>query len=130
MEVYEKTRGLVTRGDVNPEALTPKQTLLRLQKIMGEYCAGQGSGYITNGPTLKRGLELLEMLKEDLPHMAARDHHELLRVWEVWDRVYLCRGAHASRAVPRGDAVARVLLSGRLSEAGRGQLEMFHDVAI
>jgi adenylylsulfate reductase subunit A len=93
MEVYEKTRSLVTRGDVNPEALTPKQTLLRLQKIMDEYCAGQGSGYITNGPTLKRGLELLEMLKEDLPHMAARDHHELLRVWEVWDRVY-CAEAH------------------------------------
>jgi adenylylsulfate reductase subunit A len=93
LEVYERTRGLVTRGQVNPEAIGPKQALLRLQKIMDEYCAGQGAGYITNAPTLKRGLELLHVLREDLSHLAAADLHELLRAWEVWDRYY-CAEAH------------------------------------
>src|SRR5262249_57488268 len=94
LEVWEESRPGVTRGAVNPTALSPKQSLLRLQKIMDEYVAGQGSGYITNGPTLMRGLELLKMLKEDLPRMAASDRHDLLRAWEVWDRYY-CAQAHA-----------------------------------
>src|SRR5436309_3315197 len=87
-QVWDESRPLVTRGEVNPSALSPKQSLLRLQKIMDEYVAGQGSGYITNGPTLKRGLELLHMLQEDLLRMAARDRHEPLRAWEVWDGYY------------------------------------------
>ena len=94
LEVWEESRTGVTRGEVNPTALSPKQSLLRLQKIMDEYVAGQGSGYIPNGPTLERGLELLKMLREDLPRMAARDRHDLLRAWEVWDRFY-CAEAHA-----------------------------------
>jgi adenylylsulfate reductase subunit A len=93
LEVYEKTRPLTTRGQVNPDAFGPKQALLRLQKIMDEYCAGQGAGYITNAPTLKRGLELLHMLRDDLSRLAASDLHELLRAWEVWDRYY-CAEAH------------------------------------
>jgi adenylylsulfate reductase subunit A len=100
LEVYEKTRALVTRGEVNPEAINPKQALLRLQKIMDEYCAGQGAGYITNAPTLKRGLELLHVLREDLSHMAAADLHDLLRAWEVWDRYY-CAEAHVRHVLFR-----------------------------
>jgi adenylylsulfate reductase subunit A len=93
LRVYEESRKVVTRGEVNPSALSPKQSLLRLQKIMDEYVAGQGSGYITNGPTLTRGLALLNLLREDLPRMAAKDLHDLLRAWEVWDRYY-CAEAH------------------------------------
>jgi adenylylsulfate reductase subunit A len=93
LRVYEESRKVVTRGEVNPSALSPKQSLLRLQKIMDEYVAGQGSGYITNGPTLQRGLELLRLFREDLPRMAAKDLHDLLRAWEVWDRYY-CAEAH------------------------------------
>src|SRR5439155_1631485 len=83
-----------------PEDIAPKQSLLRLQKIKDEYVAGQDSGYLTNGPTLRRGLELLHMLREDLPRMAARDRHELLRAWEVWDRYY-CAEAHARHVLFR-----------------------------
>jgi adenylylsulfate reductase subunit A len=93
LTVHEGSRGLVSRGEVNPQTITPRQALLRLQKIMDEYVAGQGSGYITNAPTLHRGLELLGMLHEDLPRVGAKDLHELLRVWEVWDRYY-CAEAH------------------------------------
>ncbi|GIS88178.1 MAG: hypothetical protein CM1200mP18_08880 [Gammaproteobacteria bacterium] len=33
---------------------------------MDEYCGGISANYITNEPMLTRGLELLDMLKEDL----------------------------------------------------------------
>lgn len=75
LEVYEKAQPLVTRGEVNPQMINPKQALLQLQKIMDEYVAGQGSGYLTNGPTLERGLELLAVLKEYLPSVGAKARH-------------------------------------------------------
>jgi adenylylsulfate reductase subunit A len=92
-EVFEKASGSSTKPDINPNYVFPKQALLRLQKIMDEYAAGQGAYYITNEPTLLRGLELMELFKQDLEKMAARDLHELLRCWEVWDRVW-CGEAH------------------------------------
>ncbi|HEV2281112.1 MAG TPA: adenylyl-sulfate reductase subunit alpha [bacterium] len=94
LAVYEKEKGTVTHPEIgNPNYVFPKQALLRLQKIMDEYCAGQGAYYMTNEPTLTRGLELLGYFKEDLQRMAARDLHDLLRCWEVWDRVW-CAEAH------------------------------------
>ncbi|MBI4493085.1 MAG: adenylyl-sulfate reductase subunit alpha [Chloroflexi bacterium] len=91
--VFEESSGRTTRPEINPEYILPKQALLRLQKIMDEYAAGKSAYYITNEPTLLRGLELLGMFKEDLQKMAARDHHDLLRCWEVWDRTW-CAEAH------------------------------------
>ena len=52
-----------------------------------EYVGGIGSGYTTNEPLLTRGLELLEMLKEDLDHLGAEDLHQLQRAWELQHRV-------------------------------------------
>src|SRR5262249_57417764 len=69
--------------------LTPKQGLVRLQKIMDEYAAGTSAWYTTNAPTLQRGIELIEMLRADLQHLAARNLHELLRCWELWHRVWV-----------------------------------------
>ena len=92
-EAFENAAGTSTKPDINPNYIFPKQALLRLQKIMDEYAAGQGSYYITNEPTLTRGLELLDLFKQDLQKMAARDLHDLLRCWEVWDRVW-CAEAH------------------------------------
>ena len=37
---------------------------------------------MTNGVLLKRGLELLAMLKEDMSHMGAEDLHQLQCTWE------------------------------------------------
>ena len=92
-EVFEKGQKSSTKPDVNPNYVFPKQALLRLQKIMDEYCAGQGAYYLTNGPTLNRGLELLGLMKEDMQKLAARDLHDLLRCWEVWDRIW-CAETH------------------------------------
>jgi succinate dehydrogenase/fumarate reductase flavoprotein subunit len=78
--VYEEGTRLVTRGEVNPSMISPKQALLRLQKIMDEYVGGIGTHYMTNGVLLQRGLELLAMLKEDMNHMGAEDLHQLRQV--------------------------------------------------
>lgn len=94
LEVFESAQGSATRGEVNPGYINPKQALMRMQKIMDEYCAGYGAGYITTGPMLKRGIELLHLLREDFQHLGARNLHELLRVWELRHRYY-CAEAHA-----------------------------------
>jgi len=91
--VFEQASAASTQPDVNPLYVLPKQALLRLQKIMDEYAAGQGAFFITNEPTLVRGLELLGLLRDDLEKLAARDLHDLLRCWEVWDRVW-CAETH------------------------------------
>jgi len=89
LETFERYKGVSTAEEVNPHYLTPKQALVRLQKIMDEYAGGTSAWYTTNGPTLQRGIELIEMLRADLQHLAARDRHELLRCWEVWHRTWV-----------------------------------------
>jgi adenylylsulfate reductase subunit A len=61
--------------------------LHRIQKIMDEYAGGPSTLYMTSGPMLERGLELMQMFREDAPNLAARDLHDLLRCWELWDRI-------------------------------------------
>ena len=54
---------------------------------MDEYVGGIGAHYTTNEPMLARGLELLDMLKEDLDRLGAEDLHQLQRAWELHHRV-------------------------------------------
>jgi adenylylsulfate reductase subunit A len=92
-ENYAKGRPGSTKEDVNPNYVFPKMALHRLQKIMDEYAAGQGSQYITTEAMLQKGLERIAVFKDDLGRLAARDLHDLLRCWEVWDRTW-CAEAH------------------------------------
>ena len=55
---------------------------------MDEYAGGIATFYTTNEAMLKRALELLQFLKEDLDALAARDLHELQRCWELVHRVW------------------------------------------
>jgi len=89
LETFEQYKGVSTAEEVNPHYLTPKQGLVRLQKIMDEYAGGTSAWYTTNGPTLQRGIELIEMLRADLQHLGARNLHELLRCWELWHRAWV-----------------------------------------
>ena len=89
LETFEKHKGASTSESVNPNFITPKQALVRLQKIMDEYAGGTSSWYTTNASALERGIELIEMLREDLTHLAARNQHELLRCWEVIHRAWV-----------------------------------------
>ena len=84
---YGEHQHETSRSDLNANYILPKMALHRIQKIMDEYAAGPGNYYMTNGPTLERGLELMQFFREDCEHLAARDLHDLLRCWEVWDRV-------------------------------------------
>ena len=90
---FDEYKGATTRQEINPNYLLPKQGLHRLQKIMDEYAGGWGSAYMTNKPMLDRGLEQLAMLREDIASLGARDLHELLRCWELIDRLW-CGETH------------------------------------
>ena len=89
LETFEKFSGASTSSQVNPHYITAKQGLARLQKIMDEYAGGTSASYTVNGPTLERGIALIETLREDLAHLGARNLHELLRCWELAHRVWV-----------------------------------------
>ena len=89
LSTFDRHKGATTAEEINPNYLTPKQALVRLQKIMDEYGAGASAWYTTNGPTLERGITLIEMLREDLAHLAARSPHELMRCWELVHRAWV-----------------------------------------
>ncbi|MBI2749422.1 MAG: adenylyl-sulfate reductase subunit alpha [Burkholderiales bacterium] len=87
LETYRVGRNEIVAGTVAPGYLNPLQGLLRLEKLMDEYVGGYTTFYVTNEPLLKRGLELLGMLTEDLEHIGAEDVHQLQRAWELSHRV-------------------------------------------
>jgi len=86
LENYTVGRNEITAGTVSPSYLLPIQGLQRLQKIMDDYVGGIGTNYMTNGKGLKRGLELLGILEEDLENVGAEDLHQLMRAWELKHR--------------------------------------------
>ena len=73
LENYEVGRNQIVAGTVSTSDILPMQGLQRLEKIMDEYVGGISTNYMTNEPLLNRGLELLEMLKEDMDHIGAED---------------------------------------------------------
>ena len=87
LENYRVGRNEIVAGTVSPSYMLPIQGLQRLEKIMDEYVGGISVGYVTNEPMLERGLEHLQMLKEDIPHLGAEDLHQLQRAWELHHRV-------------------------------------------
>jgi adenylylsulfate reductase subunit A len=89
LNTFEQHKGASSNPDVNPYFISPRQGLFRLQKLMDEYAAGVSASFTTNEPTLRRGLELMGMLKEDLGRLAARDRHELLRCWDLVHRAWV-----------------------------------------
>jgi adenylylsulfate reductase subunit A len=86
MENYSVGRNEIVAGTVSPSYILPIHALQRLEKLMDEYCGGISANYMTNEPTLNRGLELMEMLKEDSDHIGAEDLHQLQRAWEFKHR--------------------------------------------
>ena len=87
LETYRVGRNEIVAGTVSPSYLLPINGLQRLEKIMDEYVGGISAHYTTNEPLLTRGIELLDMLKEDLDYLGAEDLHQLQRAWELQHRV-------------------------------------------
>ena len=88
LDTFEQFKGATTDPDINPNYLRPKMAMFRLQKIMDEYAGGVSTSFTTSKENLERGLELLDMLKEDFAHLGAEDLHELLRCWENIHRTW------------------------------------------
>ncbi len=79
LEIFEDHKDYTQDPDVNPNYIKPQMFMFRLQKIMDEYAGGASSGFKTSAPLLEKGLEHLEMLREDAARLAAEDTHELMR---------------------------------------------------
>ncbi len=73
---------------INPAFMKPFMFMFRLQKIMDEYAGGYSMAFKTSKFLMERGLELLDMLKEDADKLAAEDSYELERCWENTHRMY------------------------------------------
>lgn len=87
LETYRVNRNEIVAGTVSPSYLLPLHGLQRLEKIMDEYCGGISAHYKCNKWQLEKGLELLDMLTEDMEHLGAEDLHQLQRSWELHHRV-------------------------------------------
>jgi adenylylsulfate reductase subunit A len=88
LKLYDDNKDKTTDPTVNPNYISPKMFMFRLQKMMDEYAGGVSMRFTTTEPLLKRGLELLGMLKEDQPKLGAKDVHDLMRAWENTHRLY------------------------------------------
>jgi adenylylsulfate reductase subunit A len=82
MALYEANKAYTTDPDINPNYIRPMQFMFRLQKLMDEYAGGVSAAFKTSKSLLERGLELMEMLKEDSGKLGAENSYELERCWE------------------------------------------------
>jgi adenylylsulfate reductase subunit A len=102
-EVYEKYKTYSTAPEINPHYIKPKMLQTRLQKIADEYFGGVSTWYMTSKTMLEKGLEQLNMLKEDAALTGAKDLHELLRAWENYHRIWSIE-AHAKHILFREES--------------------------
>ncbi|MGQ9558445.1 MAG: adenylyl-sulfate reductase subunit alpha [Desulfurispora sp.] len=88
LELFEQHKDFTTDPEVNPNYILPRMYMFRLQKIMDEYMGGVSANFTTNQAMIDRAKELLGYLKEDSEKLAARNLHELMRVWENIHRTW------------------------------------------
>ncbi len=88
LEIFEKNKDYSVDKDINPHFIKPQMFMFRLQKIMDEYAGGISSHFKTSRHLLTKGLEYLQMLKEDSEKLAAENSHELMRCWENIHRIW------------------------------------------
>jgi adenylylsulfate reductase subunit A len=88
LELFSKEAPMSSDADINPAYIKPKMFMFRLQKIMDEYAGGVSSQFRTSKTLLEKGLELLQLLKEDSEKLGAEDLHELMRCWENVHRMW------------------------------------------
>jgi len=88
LDRFEEHKSATSDSEINPNYIRPKQFMFRLQKIMDEYAGGVTTQFTTSQQMLDKGMELLTLLKEDSEKLAAEDHHELMRAWENYHRMW------------------------------------------
>jgi len=88
LETFYNHKDYSVDKNVNPNFIKPQMFMFRLQKIMDEYAGGVSSGFRTSRPLMEKGLEYLQLLKEDADKLGAEDTHELMRCWENIHRLW------------------------------------------
>lgn len=62
-----------------------------MQKVMDDYAGGISSGYVVNSSKLElAGVRIDELLKHSST-LKAKDLHELMFIYEIIDRLYVCK---------------------------------------
>lgn len=70
---------------------TVEQLEEAMQKVMDTYAGGIGSHYQYNGKQLALADEKIDQLMELAAHVGASDYHELLFVYELRERLTVCK---------------------------------------
>lgn len=78
-----------------PSLLTIEQMEETMQKIMDQYAGGIGTDYRYSEVSLKLADEKIRNLQEDLYLLAASDMDELLQIYELKERLIVCRSVIA-----------------------------------
>lgn len=89
LALYEEKSSYTVTPDVNPNYLSPRNFMFRLQKAMDEYAGGWSTTYQTTDKLLDYGLWKLSFCEEDMDKIAAKDIHELMRAWENMHRFWV-----------------------------------------
>lgn len=77
--------------DKEPSLLTIEQMEETMQKIMDQYAGGIGTDYRYSEASLKLADEKIRDLQKDLHLLAASDMDELLQIYELKERLVVCR---------------------------------------
>ncbi len=71
--------------------LTTEQLEEAMQKVMDEYAGGLGKGYQYNETRLKLADEQILRLEQQIPLLSANDMDDLLHIYELRERLTVCR---------------------------------------
>lgn len=82
----------VTRFFKNPPGLLRIEDIEEaMQKVMDEYAGGISAGYVVNYNKLSIAREQIQILLDRSRFLRANDMHELMFIYEVIDRLYVCQ---------------------------------------
>lgn len=87
-EVYEAYEAYLSR---EPGNLTVEQLEEAMQKTMDEYAGGIHMDYRYNASRLKLADERIQHIETLLPQLAAEGPYELLKIYELRERLTVCR---------------------------------------
>ncbi len=87
-EVYETYEAYLSR---EPGNLTVEQLEEAMQKTMDEYAGGIHTDYRYNASRLKLADEKIQHIETLLPQLAAEGPYELLKIYELRERLTVCR---------------------------------------
>jgi adenylylsulfate reductase subunit A len=74
-----------------PSLLTIEQLEETMQKVMDQYAGGIGTDYQYNESGLKLADEKIRFLQENLTRLFAGDMDDLLRIYEIRERLIVCQ---------------------------------------